>query len=63
MVTSDTLALSTDPQHKQKQSALFYHCLDATLWSLFMALVQSGLTVHLDLSSAISCDDEGGEEV
>lgn len=27
-----------------------------------MALVRTGLTVHLDLSSAISCDDEGGKE-
>ena len=25
-----------------------------------MAPVKTGLTVHLDLSSAISCDDEGG---
>ncbi len=62
MVTLDALAHSTDPQHKQKHSALFHHCLNAILWFLFMAMVKTRLTVHLYFSSAISCDDEGGRE-
>lgn len=27
---------------------------------LFMAVAEMGLTVHLDFSSSISCDDKGG---
>lgn len=56
MVTLGTLAHSADPQH----SALFYQRLNAILWRLFMALLKTRLAVHLDFSSAISCDDEGG---
>lgn len=29
---------------------------------LFLAMDEMGLTVHLDFSGAISCDDEGGKE-
>lgn len=41
-------------------SALFPRCLSAILWFLFVAVVKTGLTVHLDFSSAISCEEGGG---